>query len=421
MKQDATHINQSYDLLSLVEQDTTLRKSGGGWWAGPCPFCGGEDRFVVKQTGEGFLWLCRGCGDDKYHTPIDYVMQRQELDFVGALAWMNGGAAHLAGRAHTPAVKVCAPTKEDDSPIPSEAWRARGMAYIATCEAVLWSDAGVRALAYLHGRALSDDTLKQYHIGYNPVDVFESLPDWGLSEPEDGKRHAVWLPRGITIPCIVGNELYYIKTRRPVTHTQEATGEQKYIKVKGSEPGLFGADNLRGCWLAVLTEGEFDSLLLNQEAGDLAGIATLGSASDRATRLDMAIWGRYFLSAAHILAAYDLDTAGEKGVRGLEAFSSRVKHAPLPAMANGKDITDYWKAGGDLGDWLARTVERLGLLPTGAVDVGGHLLNQAERAFDIGDHARGARLFAHGAQMAGAMDPFIPWPEWIENMSGCTR
>ena len=43
------------DLLSLAGRDTKLSKrpiavTGGGEYAGPCPLCGGRDRFVYSQT-----------------------------------------------------------------------------------------------------------------------------------------------------------------------------------------------------------------------------------------------------------------------------------------------------------------------------------------------------------------------------------
>ncbi|MHB2021023.1 MAG: hypothetical protein ACYCW6_29145, partial [Candidatus Xenobia bacterium] len=49
----------------------------------------------------------------------------------------------------------------------------------------------------------------------------------------------------------------------------------KYRHVKGSQPILFGSDTLQGRETALLCEGEFDAMLLAQEAGDLVGVATL--------------------------------------------------------------------------------------------------------------------------------------------------
>lgn len=61
---NAQTINATFDLLALVEHDTTL-KAAGAYYIGPCPFCGGRDRFTVKATKDGPRWHCRHCGDGK--------------------------------------------------------------------------------------------------------------------------------------------------------------------------------------------------------------------------------------------------------------------------------------------------------------------------------------------------------------------
>lgn len=379
---DAAEINQFFDLLSLVGQDTQLHKTDG-WYIGPCPFCGGRDRFNLKQTPEGWRWFCRGCGDDRYHTTLDYIMRRESLDFREALEWAALSTVGGGSRSSEESRKktFSSMLQAEDSPRPGEAWQARALAFVEACELLLWSEAGDRARDYLHQRGLKDNTLRSYRIGYNPSDTFESLESWGLPEEinEKGNPKKVWIPNGIIIPCSAGGEYFYIKIRRPLTPALEKKGEQKYIKIKGSKPGIFGADNLRGAWLAVFTEGEFDAMLLDQEACDLAGVATLGSATDRLHRLDIGLWGRYLLPLAYILAAYDLDPEGAKGIRALESFTDRALHAPLPELVGVKDITDLWKTGADLWDWVCRTVERLDILPKD--DWISSQLDQAEKFF----------------------------------------
>ena len=364
-------INQTFDLLTLVEQDTALRRTGAGWWAGPCPFCGGVDRFTLKQTASGWRWFCRHCGGDRYHTPVDYIMQRQACTFPSALAWINGMSTNHSTVDFTPdksgvkSTKITTTTSSiGDLPMEEDKgiWQARGLAYLQACKAALWTEPGEQALNWLHLRGLKDDTLHHYHIGYNPKDAYDPLPLWGFPEPTGGGRHAVWLPRGIVIPCWEDSQLWYLKTRRPLTRVQERKSQQKYVKVKGSQAGLFGAWNLRGAWLAVLTEGELDCMLLDLQAGDLAGVATLGSATDRINRLDLSTWGKWLLYVAHFLVAYDLDVPGEKGLHALVSFTKRAHQAVLPTLPGVKDITDFHLAGGDLGDWLCRTVEQLKLL-----------------------------------------------------------
>jgi DNA primase len=216
----ATDLNHTFDLLSLAEHDTTLRRAGAGWWAGPCPFCGGTDRFTLKQTALGFRWYCRHCGGDRYHTALDYIMQRQACSFPEALAWATGSSPAPPGleafAGPSPATALPAPHGiEALAGFSPDAWQTRALAYMEACETTIFSDLGASARAWLHARGLKEQTLRRYHIGYNPKDTFEPSPDWGLPQPDDGARHAVWLPRGIVIPCYENDQLYYLKTRRP--------------------------------------------------------------------------------------------------------------------------------------------------------------------------------------------------------------
>jgi hypothetical protein len=122
---------------------------------------------------------------------------------------------------------------------------------------------------------------------------------------------------------------------------------------------LFGAEALRGQSLAVLCEGEFDALLLWQEAGSLAGIATMGSATGR---LDISAWAEYLLPLSRLLIAYDLDGAGNDGAAKLAGLTHRARLVNVPQLREGdKDLTDYHKAGGNLREWLAAEVARHGL------------------------------------------------------------
>jgi hypothetical protein len=90
-------------------------------------------------------------------------------------------------------------------------------------------------------------------------------------------------------------------------------------------------------------------MLLHQEVGDLVGVATLGSAS---ARLPDA-WVPYLLGVQKLLVAYDTDTAGAEGAVMWETVTSRVQRL-LPLA--GKDVTDFYLAGGDLRAWVRFTL-----------------------------------------------------------------
>lgn len=77
------------DLLALIGHDTNLKKTAniqgrGPEYGGPCPFCGGEDRFKVQpQMG---LWWCRQCSPNEHWSDAPaYVMRRDGVPYPEAL------------------------------------------------------------------------------------------------------------------------------------------------------------------------------------------------------------------------------------------------------------------------------------------------------------------------------------------------
>ncbi len=320
---DTRDLKTRVDLLDLVGRDTTLRKvaaTRGGEYAGPCPSCGGTDRFRVQP--ERGLWWCRACrGGDRWADAIEYVRWRDGVTFGEAVRFLGGEMGQRPSRPIRPA----APELVAE---PSATWRARANAIGAEAFNTLWSDAGEQARAYLHGRGLTDDTILRFLLGYLPRDVREDAEAWGLA------GDPIWLPRGIVIPWTIDGYAWALKVRR-------ASGGPKYIAARGSAPVLFGADRMAGRDTLVLAEGEFDAMLLWQETRDLVDVATLGAAYrgiDPRAALRM-------LRAATILVAYDGDEAGKDGAAKLNAMSGRMRRLELPA---GQDVTDYYRAGGDL-------------------------------------------------------------------------
>ncbi len=77
VKMDARLINSSTDLVALVPG---LRKHGQ-YHIGPCPFCGGDDRFTIKRAEAGDLWICRKWGDGRYRDAVAFRMRAEGKTF----------------------------------------------------------------------------------------------------------------------------------------------------------------------------------------------------------------------------------------------------------------------------------------------------------------------------------------------------
>jgi hypothetical protein len=93
-------------------------------------------------------------------------------------------------------------------------------------------------------------------------------------------------------------------------------------------------------------EGEFDALLTWQAAGDLVGVATLGSCAAQLPGRAL----RFLIRARRLLVAYDSDAAGQAGARRLMAASPGLPWVPVRLPA--KDVTTFHQAGGDIRAWV---------------------------------------------------------------------
>lgn len=304
------------DLLDLIGRDTRLKRvasTHGGEWAGPCPFCGGTDRFRVWP--EQGRWWCRRCG--QAGDGIAYLMARERVDFREA-------CRRLGAPSDRPVL-----LPRDTEPEPSAeppGWAAgAGLQVVAECEAILWSDAGARARAWLQARGLEEATIREFRLGYQPA---------------DGDRRGLCLDRGIVIPTLaVDGALWGIAVRRPV-------GEPRYRQVRGSRHAMVG--RLAGRADLLLAEAILDAALAWQEAQDIVDVATFGSCSVQPARR----WLPYLARYPRWLLAYDVDRGGEEGAARW-SWSPRARRVRLPlAQAEGKDITDFWRAGGNLRAWV---------------------------------------------------------------------
>lgn len=339
---DLESVKSNSDLLAIVGRDTQLKKAantGGGEWAGACPFPGcacKKDGFRVQvnHKGQGPRWYCRGCGEGRWHSVIDYIARRDSLDPKNHNDLQEICSRSLGGAViPTTTEHKAAPENPPYSP-PSVDWQAAAWQAARECESLLWQPEGLRALEYLRGRGLQDATIKHFRLGYNP----------------EGRKinGEYWLDRGVTIPGYVGEAIWYLKVRRS-KKDQTPNRPAKYYCMTGSRPAaIFNADALRGSDLALFCEGEFDTMICWQEVREIPA-ATMGAATNP---LDLATWGARLLPVKLILSAYDADKAGQKGAAMLaEMGGNRVKLALLPD-GQWKDITDFYLAGGDLAKWI---------------------------------------------------------------------
>jgi len=326
------------DLLPGLKRTATTH---GGEWAGPCPFCGGRDRFRAwpDQGPTGRYW-CRGC--HKSGDAIQFLRDKDGLTYRDACAAL-GVTPSLTGKPTRPTPTTWEPRQ---ATTPGTAWADRAGAFLGTCQRNLAGPSTTEARASLIGRGLKPETIRAAGLGWNMADRYENRDAWGLDPEarEDGKPRRVWLPAGLVIPCFAGGRLVRLRVRRP-----DPGDGPRYVIISGSASsplhlGGTGKHDRGTAW--VIVESELDAILLWQVAGDLAGVIALGSAQARPD----AGTDRTLRTAGLILVSLDSDGPGAR-----ESWQWWAKHYPNAKrwpIPIGKDPTEAKQAGLDLRAWV---------------------------------------------------------------------
>ena len=288
------------NLLQLIGADVRLKKSAateGGEWKGPCPFCGGKDRFWVQpKYGKSGRWRCRQCdrGGDAYR----YVMEKQGVGFREAKHIIEGEP--ILRRA--PALKPETPKPDKVYGSEKPSWQTavrefvRDSANVADDTPTFWD--------WVAKRGISQSVAVAAELGASKAAY---------------QKGSVSFYRGIVIPIYEGARIAACKVR---------TGKGQYFHIKGGDgTAVYGLDKLPRnpgtgiAWagnVAILVETELDALMLRSvlaRADDPQYRIALGCVTPLA--LGSATGGRkksadIIGGAAAVLVALDADEAGDK-------------------------------------------------------------------------------------------------------------
>ena len=311
----------------------------GGEYAGPCPQCGGEDRFRVwpdhPDSDTGRYW-CRQC--DWSGDGIQYLRDVHGLSFPEACEEL--GATHkldkpTKGRPRRRRQRKKTPPKPRKVHRPPDGqWQERAVGLAIACYDRLYTDEGAKALAYLRSRGLSDAIIYRACLGYHPADTYETPEQWGLQRDTD-----VWLPRGITIPWQVAEPSDYLLWRLKV---RRATEDPKYMQVPGGSRGLYMAQTIRPGRVLVLCEGELDALSV------LQGARVPAVATGSATGAQLTQWRARMAMASRVLVAFDADETGDDKASW---WTEHLPHA-VRLRPTRHDVNEMLAAGDDVAAWV---------------------------------------------------------------------
>jgi hypothetical protein len=345
------------DLVSLVERfaSVSLTKRanhhifGDEYW-GNCPFCGtGTDRFHVWPQSERPHYWCRVCGAEG--SPAQFLMKYAQMSF--------GQALDLLGLSREAAMTPAPPRPIQPGQPPCKEWQQMARWIVERAEAYLWhpnSQEGQRALAYLRGRGLTDETIHMAHLGYIPIQKDgkwhqSPLSHWGI-DPDlvDEKRRKLGMriPDGIVIPWFDDDAqtIWTLAVKRPF----RAQGDTfEYGHVFGSGKGLYLAETVQPLWPVMMVEGEFDALSVWQEARDLlAVVATGGTNGGR-----VLYWQGYLRPVDRLLQSFDADEGGEAGAAYWLAKHPQARRWRPDRVGPYKDANDLLRAGeGMVRSWV---------------------------------------------------------------------
>jgi DnaB-like helicase C terminal domain/Toprim-like len=207
-------------------------------------------------------------------------------------------------------------------------------------------------LDYLTGRGLRAETIERYQLGYVgrntslcksitlpgyerlPLSVFVAA---GLMTAKGGE----WLDGHITIPFHNHGTVVAIRSKDP---------KAKYFTAAGDEVRLYNSDVLAGADEVIITEGEFDTLVLQQALSDAAE-------RGRPVPVVVAISGaqalpagfeKYFVDARRVFVALDPDEEGLKATERIcNLIGAKAFPIELPAEMPKCDWTEYLRSKSD--------------------------------------------------------------------------
>jgi DNA primase len=353
-------------VLDLAEEDTSLAKKSVNEKSGPCPECGGKDRFNVKWNGESWVFMCRGCWDSEQYlterdrkrgwgSEVQYLMHYRGMKYSQALAFLvdqgnmtlDEAVQHLSkmepDRARALLIRYGAtedgsmqetprrrPQRGSDQSVPITDPAKQELYHRELLDAIgrLRSNVGQDALNYLYNRGFPDDLIAEAHIGF-------SLKGG--------------VPR-LIIPSINGGRVVAIYRRdlRP-----DVPHEERWRDAPGSlDNQLYLADCLqRKDKVVVLVESALDALSVIVACGyDLVNVVATGGIKKCRNPLVLGKLARMPL----ILVAFDADKDGDEAAKWwLKRLANSSRLRPILHDVNDM-LVDQW----DIQEWIEQGIAK---------------------------------------------------------------
>jgi hypothetical protein len=247
-------IKKNTDLPALAGMFVPLKKVGKEH-KGPCPLCGGSDRFHVFSDGLGCH--CRKC-ERSWDAISLYAAIKNigQLEAAQILAGEVGSAPHIALPHSDPITR----RRDED-------WIARAKTICSNAEMAL-ERASVDSLSreYLLGRGVGTGTTQAFRIG------FDGAKYCSISR---ARRPALVLPW-----IDESSRVFAVKYR--FIDDLAVNADRRFSQLKDSDPILFGGHLPKESSRLVCIEGEFNALSVFEAcSGGTSDVISFGSESNR--------------------------------------------------------------------------------------------------------------------------------------------
>ncbi len=344
MNNEIEDIKARIDIVDLIREYLPLKAVGMNFQSN-CPFHNEKTpSFVVSPDKQ--IWHCFGCnrGGDIF----TFLMEKEGYSFPEALEF-------LANKAGVELRRVDPAKRSRRSRLLEiMSFSARYFAH------VLETETGKEAKEYLLRRGLSEETIKQWRLGYSP-NSWDSLVNFLQQRPKQGKKFSLEEIKatGMIIPSSSRPNSYYDRFRGrimfPITDVnnnvlaftarilEASEKEAKYINSPQTElydksKVLFALDfakqAIRKQDYALIVEGQMDAIACHNH-GIANVVATSGTAL---TSNQLQLLSRY---SKNIVLAFDMDTAGQAAAdRGIKEILSQGMNVKVVTLPDGKDPDD---------------------------------------------------------------------------------
>ncbi|MDQ1331019.1 MAG: primase [Thermodesulfobacteriota bacterium] len=341
-----TEIKNAADIVDIISGFVLLKKSGRNH-LGLCPFHA-EKTPSFTVSNEKQIFYCFGCGAGG--NVFAFLMKKEGLTFPEAIKYIAGKyGIDVPAESMTPEQKKRVSEKESLLSVNKQA-----MDFF--CKALFEGDSGKKAFEYLKKRSISEQTIRDYRIGYAP-ESWNSLYNYLIKKRiplGQIEKAGLIIQRSnssgfydrfrdrIIFPIFDPNSQVIGFGGRVMDDSLPKYLNSPETALFSKSRSLYGLNAARSeCRITetvYIVEGYFDLLSLHQH-GIRNSVATLGTAiTPEHVQMLRGIIGK----DGKFILVYDSDDAGIKAAyRSIEIFDRGYADAKILVLPSGYDPDSY--------------------------------------------------------------------------------